>query len=227
VSAGKEQWEERASRARERYEDGVARLPDDRDERQRQLTRMGNAAWAAGLSFLMLDSPEDAETWLALAAERYRESWPDAPPGSWGRPIGALKSRLLAGDWERAREEASWALEAGAPESESPIGRYAGALAALVLGDDERAEPLARTLLGRDDFPQAVARSLAALSADDASAYEAAVLELLDDFERREDFLEDIPVADTVLVLQTLAAERGLAVPLRSPLLPGVGHPHT
>ena len=34
---------------RERYEEGAARLPDDPDARQRQLTRMGNAAGAAGL----------------------------------------------------------------------------------------------------------------------------------------------------------------------------------
>ena len=32
--------------------------------------------------------------------------------------------------------------------------------------------------------------------------------------------LEDIPVADTVLVLQSLAARRGFAAELSSPLLP-------
>ena len=45
-------WEELHARARERYEDGAARLPDDPDQRQRQLTRMGNAAGAAGLTAL-------------------------------------------------------------------------------------------------------------------------------------------------------------------------------
>ena len=39
-------------------------------------------------------------------------------------------------------------------------------------------------------------------------------------FEERDAYLEDIPVADTVLVLELLAADRGLAVGLRSPLLP-------
>ena len=213
-------WEERATRARVRYEDGVARLPEDPDERQRQLTRMGNAAWAAGLSYLMLGRRDDAGEWLARAAERYRESWPDAPPGSWGRPIGAMKSRLLAGDLERAREEARWALEAGAATSESPIGRYAAALAALVLGDDTRAGELAAGLHGRDDFPAAVTDSLAALAAAAEERYESAIRALLADFESRSDFLEDVPVADTVLVLEVLAAERGMAVLLRSPLLP-------
>ena len=43
---------------------------------------------------------------------------------------------------------------------------------------------------------------------------------VLDSFETREEYLEDIPVADTVLVLQALAARRGLAVELSSSLLP-------
>ena len=132
-------WEERAARARERFEDGAARLPDGADERQRQLTRMGNAAWAAGLSFLMLGRRAEASEWLVRAAETYRRSWPDAPPGSWGRPIGAMKSRLIAGDADGVRADARWALDAGAADSESPIGRYAAALAQLVLDDDKAA----------------------------------------------------------------------------------------
>lgn len=213
-------WEERAARAVERYEDGSARLPKDPDERQRQLTRMGNASWAAGLSLLMLGRREEGDAWLLRAADRYRESWPEAPAGSWGRPIGALKSRLIAGDWEGAREDARWALDAGAAESESPIGRYAAALAYLVLGEDSATAELAATLKGRDDFPPPVADTLVALSARDASSYEAAIRALLADFEARAEFLEDIPVADTVLALQVLGEARGVQVELASPLLP-------
>jgi hypothetical protein len=213
-------WEERAARAVGRYEDGLARLPEEPDERQRQLTRTGNAAWAAGLSLLMLGRREEGNAWLLRAADRYRESWPDAPPGSWGRPIGAMKSRLVAGDMEGARDDARWALEAGAAESESPIGRYTAALAYLVRGDDEAAAGLSTTLRGVDGFPLAVTDTVAALSAGDASDYEAAIGALVDDFEAREEFLEDTPVADTVLALQTLAARRGLVVSLRSSLLP-------
>ena len=220
-------WEEKAARAKERHDDGAARLPDEPDERQRQLTRMGNAAWAAGLSLLMLGRREEGDAWLLRAADRYRESWPDAPPGSWGRPIGAMKSRLIAGDLEGAREDARWALEAGAAESESPIGRYAAALAHLVLGADAAAGELASTLQGRDDFPAAVADTLAALAACDATGYAMAIRALLEDFERRTEFLEDIPVADTVLVLQTLAEVRGLVAPLKSPMLPSHGHDGT
>jgi hypothetical protein len=213
-------WEERARRAAERHDDGLARLPETTDERQRQLTRTGNAAWAAGLSLLMLGRREEGAGWLVRAAERYRESWPDAPPGSWGRPIGAMKSRLIAGDLDRARDDAQWALDAGAARSESPIGRYAAALAYAVRGEDADAGGLAAALVGLDDFPQPVADSLAAVSARDAARFEMAIRALLADFESREQFLEDIPVADTVIALQALAEHRDLAVPLSSPMLP-------
>jgi len=213
-------WEERAVQAAKRYEDGVARLPAEPDERQRQLTRMGNAAWAAGLSALMLGQREEGGTWLLRAADRYRESWPDAPPGSWGRPIGAMKSRLIAGDWQGACEDARWALEAGAAHSESPIGRYVAALAHLVLGEDAAAAALAATLGGIDGFPGAVTDTLAALSVCDAGEYAAAIRALVDDFEGRTEFLEDTPVADTVLALQVLAVQRRIVVSLGSPLLP-------
>jgi hypothetical protein len=213
-------WGERAQRAIARHDDGAARLPEDGDERQRQLTRMGNAAWAAGLSFLMAGRREEAEAWLVRAAERYRESWPLAPPGSWGRPIGAMKSRLIAGDLAGARGDAVWALEAGASESDSPIGIYAAALARLVLGADAEARGPAEALRGREGFPAAVADAVAALAARDAHAYAEAIRGLLADFEARDEFLEDTPVADTVLALQVLARERGLAVELASPLLP-------
>jgi hypothetical protein len=214
-------WDERAARAIERHDDGAARLPEDVDERQRQLTRMANAAWAAGLSLLMAGRREEGAAWLVRAAERYRESWPLAPPGSWGRPIGAMKSRLIAGDHEGAEADARWALEADAAASESPIGVYAAALALLVLGADADAGRTAATLRARGDFPAPVAEALVALAERDGAAYETAVRALLADFEAREEFLEDTPVADTVLALQTLAQERGIATDLTSPQLPG------
>ena len=213
-------WEERARAAQARYEDGATRLPEDADERQRQLTRMGNAAWAAGLSLLMLGRLGEADDWLVRAAETYRRSWPDAPPGSWGRPIGAMKSRLIAGDLASARDDAQWALEAGAASAESPIGRYAAALAHLVLGEDGEAGALAETLAGAEAIPPAVTDSLLALASRDAAGYETAVKALVADFEARDEYLEDIPVADTVLALQALAAERWIVIELSSPMLP-------
>ncbi len=43
---------------------------------------------------------------------------------------------------------------------------------------------------------------------------------MLESFEARDDYLEDMPVADTVLVLQALARRRGIEAELSSPLLP-------
>ena len=211
-------WEELQRRAVERYEDGEARLPDDPDARQRQLTRMGNAAGAAGLAQLM--AGHDGAEWFARAADRYRESWPDAPPESWGRPIGAIKARILAGDLDGAAEDARWALDAGAAETESPIGRYAAALAYAVLGewDDVRVHAdFART---HETFPNEVADALAFVAAEDVVGYTEAVEDVLESFETRDEYLEDMPVADTVLVLQAFAARRGMAAELSSALLP-------
>jgi tetratricopeptide (TPR) repeat protein len=207
-----------------RYRDGEERLPDarDGDTRQRQLTRLGNAAGGAGLALLMLGRGDEASTWLHRAADRYRESFAEAPPDSWGRPIGAVKSLVLAGDWAAAEEAARWALDTGPAESESPIGRYAAALALLVLGDDDEARVHADAIRTRDDFPNAVGDALAYLAAQDVLGYAEAVDEVLESFATREEYLEDLPVADTVVVLQALARRRGVETELSSPLLPAV-----
>ena len=179
----------------------------------------GNAAYGAGLAHLMRGDVVAARRWLDRAVEAYRESWVDAPPDSWGRPIAGMKSRLLAG--EPADAEAQWALDAGADDSTSPIGCYAAALAHLVRGEDSEANVHADAITVRDDFPSDVAEALAALSAADRDAYAKAVESVLESFESRTDYLEDVAVADTVLVLQALAEPRGMQADLESALLPG------
>ena len=211
-------WEALQRRARERYEEGESRLPEEPDARQKQLTRMGNAAGAAGLAALMAGA--DGREWLARAADRYRESWEHAPPGSWGRPIGAIKARVLAGDWDGAVADARWTLAAGAAESESPIGRYAAALAFAALGDWEGVRLHADFARTHEAFPNEVGDALAFIAAEDVVGYTEAVEDVLESFETREEYLEDLPVADTVLVLQALAGRRGMAAELESALLP-------
>jgi hypothetical protein len=181
---------------------------------------MGNAAAGAGLALLMAGDREGAAEWLGRAHDVYRASWEDAPPGSWGRAIAMLKARILVGDWRGAEDDARWTLEQGAAESESPIGRYAACLAALTLGHAEVARVLADGIRTRDDFPAPVGDALAAIAAEDPLGYTEAIESVLESFETREEHLEDIPVADTVLVLQALAGRHGLAVELGSPLLP-------
>lgn len=213
-------WNTHLEREEARYRDGSERLPDDPDERQRQLTRVGNAAYGAGLALLMLGDRADAGEWFDRAVRRYRESYEHAPPGSWGRPIGTLKSRILAGDWAGAEDEATWALQEGAAESESPIARYAAALALLTLGDDDDARVAADSIRTREDFPNDVGDALAMLAAEDVIGYTYAVESVLASFEQRDQYLEDMPVADTVIVLQALASRREIAAELSSPLLP-------
>src|ERR1700688_3656293 len=143
-------WNEQAAAAIARYEAGEARDLD-----QRQLTQLGNAAWAAGLCLLMDGRREEAAAWLRRAAERYRESWNGAPPDSWGRPIAAFVALLLAGP--DASDAAQWPLDPGAAQAEWPIGRYAPTLALLVLHRDVEARVLAERLVGRNDFPHDIA----------------------------------------------------------------------
>jgi len=197
----------------------IAERQESRADGARGAVLRGNAAYGAGLAYLMLARTDDARTWLGRAVDAYRESWADAPPDAWGRPIASIKARLLVADDPTA--EAHWALDAGAAEAESPIARYAAALAHLVLGDDAEARSHADAIRVRDDFPQDVGDALAAIAAGtDAVGYVEAVESVLESFETRSEYLEDVPVADTVLVLQALAGKRGLHADLSSPLLP-------
>lgn len=217
-----ERWAAHVEREVARYRDGLARLPSEPDARQKQLVRIANAASGCGLAYLMMSDREASTGWFALAAERYRESYEDAPAGSWGRLIGAVKARLLAGDVEGAEDDARWALTESPQESHSPIGIYAAALATLALGRDGDAAVLAGELIRLPDaeFPQDVALALDGLASSDPRRYENGLHRTLRSFEVRDAYLEDVPAADTVLVLEALAESRGIAVRPASPLLP-------
>lgn len=215
-------WSGLAEREAERYRDGEARVAESRDpdSRQRQLTRMGNAAYGAGLAAYAAGEPSFARDWLGRAAARYRQSWEDAPPGSWGRPIGAIKALVLAGDAVGAARDSEWALAEDAADAESPIGRYAAVLALLVLRRDEEARFVADGLRTAEGFPHDVGDALATIAGGDRVGYVEAIESVLRSFETRDEYLEDVPIADTVMVLQTLAAVRDLAADIESPLLP-------
>lgn len=208
-------WQERFRRERERYDDGMRRLAPG------QLLRLGNAAYGAGLCSLML-ARDDPEVWFERAADRWRESWDRASPEAWGRPVGVVKAQLLAGRADAAEDCARWTIALGASDADSPVGRYAATLALLVLRRDPDAGALAKTLRGEDGFAEAAVDSLVALAERQAAEYEVAASALLDSFEARDSYLDDIPVADTVLVFQKLANARGIEPVLRnSALLPG------
>jgi hypothetical protein len=187
---------------------------------ERSLVRKGNVAYAAALGLLMAGDADAAHEWFRRAAARWRESWRGGE--SWGRPVGALKASLLAGDEPAVRELAHWSLELGSATADSPIGRYAGALALLALDRWPEARHLSESLRGRADFPPDAADALAYVAAADVVGYAEAVEAVVMSFETRSEFLEGARVADTALVLDLLARRRGIEVPLPdSDVLPG------
>ena len=212
-------WGETRERAiREHDERGWAPAEGREDFR---LAGIAGASWAAGLASAMLGDREGAEEWLRRAADEYETSWRAAPAASWGRPIAVLRCRLMAGDVAGARVDADGALAAGALEAAGPIAGYCAALALLVLGRDDQAAAVAARIVQEGLQPASVGRSLAALARRDEAAFRDARRDVLRSFEERHAFLEDVPVADTVLVLDALARERGIALePIESPLLP-------
>jgi hypothetical protein len=208
-------WISLAKEKQARYETSYG------EEDERAIVRRGNAAYAAGLALLMAGDPAASE-WLLRAAGRWRASW-DAGDSrdAWGRPVGSLKAALLAGDDAAAEELARWTLQLGSATAPSPIGRYAAALALLVLGRWPEARHVTESLRERDNFPHDVADALAFISAHDPVDYAEAVDSVVTSFETRSEFLEDVPVADTALVLDRLADRRGIAHELpNSPVLP-------
>jgi hypothetical protein len=205
-------WIPTAEAKKSRFEEQHGELDE------RSIVRKGNTAYAAALALLMAGDADSAE-WFKRAAATWRESWNGGE--SWGRPIGALKASLLAHDEVAVEELAPWALSLGTATAESPIGRYAAALALLALERWPEARHVAESLRERDDFPRDVADALAYIAAHDVVGYIEAVESVVDSFETRDDYLEDIAVADTALVLQELARRRGIehALPA-SPVLP-------
>jgi hypothetical protein len=117
-----------------------------------------------------------------------------------------MKALLIAD--EDASDAARWALDADAVEAESPIGRYAGVLALLVLDRDDEAAEVATTL--GEGFPGDVAKALSALADHGPARYRMAAASVRRSFEQQESFLEDVPVCDTALALDVLAGRRGI-----------------
>ena len=214
-------WHARCATAAVEHEEHSTRAAGDGEREDLRLTRVAGASWAEGMAALMLGDGHGAAQLLRRAADEYRLSWSVAPPGSWGRPIAAMRARLLAGDAAGLVADAEATLREGPGAGDSPVATYAAVLALLATGRDEEALPLARSLQEREEFPRPVADGFVGIAAHDEPAYAAAARDVLASFEAREAFLEDVPVADTVLVLDALAATRGLTRPaFSSPLLP-------
>jgi hypothetical protein len=167
---------------------------------------------------LLAGDRDRARPALAEAATLYRRSWEDAPPRSFGRLVGMLKAAVLAGD---AGDAAAYVRDA-VPDPDSPASWYAAGIAALVLDDDQLALRAGAEMRSGSDAFVRTGNAVEALARRDAAGYARAVEEIVADFERREEHLTGIAIADTALMLERIAARRGIAAEPRSPLLPDI-----
>ena len=166
----------------------------------------------------LLDGDEAAASLMAKASALYRRSWEASGPDAYGRLIGMLKAAVIAGD---AADAAAYADdELGTDVLDSPAGAYAQAIAALVRGDDERAREAATVMTGASPEFQRAARAITALVDRDGEAFADTTAAIVADFEGRDEHLTGVPIADTALMLERLAAPRGLTARAKSPLLP-------
>jgi hypothetical protein len=187
------------------------------DEEHRVLQAQAVEADATAQRCLMAGDREGAEPHLRVAEQRYRESWEAAPPGGCGRLVGMLKAAILRGD---AAEAADYTLGALAFGTESPTAAYALALACLAAGDDVAGGAAADQMASGGEAFERTAAALGALAHRDEPAYAAALRAVIADFEARDVHLTGVAIADTAVVLERLAAARGLAQRPVSVLLP-------
>ncbi|HEX4805198.1 MAG TPA: hypothetical protein VFU94_04795 [Conexibacter sp.] len=161
-----------------------------------------------------------SRTLFRAAAERYRASWEAAGPQAYGRLIGLMKSSILWGEGGHAAAYVRAQLAGGC---ETPACAYALALAAMVQGDDEAALPsIERMREGGKAFARTAA-ALHALAVGDDDAYERALTAIVADFAARDRHLTGVAFADTAVMLERLAAPRGMAVRPASALMPVLG----
>ncbi len=157
---------------------------------------------------------------MRQASQLYRASLEQAPPGSYGRLIGMLKAAVIAGD---ARDEAAYARGQLPESADSPPAHYAVAIAALAQGDDTAARTAAAGMRSGSPAFARAANAISALAENDPHSYAEAVGAIVADFERRDQHLTGVPIADTALMLERFAEARALACRPDSSLLPAAG----
>jgi len=184
----------------------------------RQLMRAAIERDGDGQSSLLEGDQGAAREAFTAAAELYRRSWEAAPPGSYGRLVGMLKSAILAGSGEAEAEYVRVALGQG--EDPSPTASYAQAIAALIVGDDDGARrSAARMRAGSGAFGR-TADAIAALADRHDDQFAQSLRAIVEDFSQREQFLTGVPMADTALMLERLGNRRGMSADVESPLFP-------
>ena len=172
---------------------------------------------------LLKSNAEAASESFAEAARLYRSSWEAAPPRSFGRLAGYLKVSVLADGGEQA---AAFVRAEIGPAGDSPASWYALGLAALVENDREAALRAAQgvrqgleELADPGPFERAAA-AIVALATSNRSAFRGVIVAMVADFESRSRHLTGVPIADTALVFERIAARQGIGSGVDSALLP-------
>ena len=129
---------------------------------------------------------------------------------------------MLAGQAQAAATEVRAELDGDEDAEGSPVASYVLAVAAVILGDDDEVAVRAARMEPRGEAFERTATALRALAARDADAYAAALAAIEADFAAREDHLTGVAIADTAVMLELLADERGMAVRPSSPLVPAI-----
>ncbi len=190
----------------------------ERGERHQQLMASAIERDAEGQRALLEGDDQAARAAFTAAAELYKRSWEVAPPGSYGRLVGMLKSAILAGGGSDQAEYLRAAL--ADLQSASPTASYAQAIAAMIAGDDATAKRAAAEMRAGSEAFRRTADAVVAWSDRDQDSYAAALGEIVRDFEARERHLTGVPIADTGVMLERLAERRGMTAGVNSRLLP-------
>jgi hypothetical protein len=169
---------------------------------------------------LLAGDQESASRTYAEAVDLYRRSWALAPPKSYGRLVGLLKAAIIGGGGRSAADEVRAYLREDPNADGSPVASYVCAVAAVAAGDDDAVAAYAATMETRGEAFERTAAALRALADGDGDAYAAALAAIEADFAGRDAHLTGVAIADTAVMLELLAAERGLAARPDSPLVP-------
>lgn len=169
---------------------------------------------------LLAGERETARAGYLLAAARYRASWALAPPRSYGRLVGLLKASVIAGEGGSAAREVRAELREDPDAAGSPVASYVLGVAAAILGDDDEVARRAAVMEPRGDAFARTAAALRALAAGDRTAYAEAIAAIESDFAARDEHLTGVAIADTAVMLERIARERGLAADSGGPLVP-------
>ena len=190
------------------------------DGEHRELMKAAIATEGEAHAALLTGDHEAARAGYAKAVDLYRQSWALAPPKSYGRLVGLIKAAVLGGQAASAATEVRAALKDDPDASGSPVASYALAVAALIAEDDAAVAQLADVMDPRGEAFERTAIAMRALAARDADAYASALAAIEADFAARNEHLTGVAIADTAIMLELIAAERGLAAGLQSPLVP-------